>query len=84
MTFLLGDPCLLEHPLKAPTDFTARASGGATGGTVELAWTASAEADLGYRIDEATSADATIWTTVRDLPAGTTRLSLGPGALGKT
>jgi len=84
LTFLLGDPCLLEHPLKAPTDFTARASGGATGGTVELAWTASAEADLGYRIDEATSADATIWTTVRDLPAGTTRLSLGPGALGKT
>jgi len=84
LTYLLGDPCLLEHPLTAPTGFTARSMGPAVEGAVELSWTASSEADLGYRIDEAPSADAATWTVVRDLPAGTNRLRLGADARGKT
>lgn len=40
LTFLLGDPCLLEHPLLAPSAFNAKTQAGIT----ELSWTASPEA----------------------------------------
>lgn len=84
LTFLLGDPCLLEHPLKAPIGFHASAKGPSPGATIELAWVASPEANLGYRIDEADSMDAADWRPVRDLPAGTTRLHLEKRTPGKT
>ena len=80
LTYLLGDPCLLEHPLKAPLDFQARIQNGIT----ELTWTASPEADRGYRIDSAPANDSTTWTLVQELPPVTTRLRLESNAGGKT
>ncbi|MEY4692236.1 MAG: hypothetical protein RIT19_2561 [Verrucomicrobiota bacterium] len=79
LTFLLGDPCLLEHPLRAPSDFQAKASGNGT----ELTWTASPEADRGYRIDAAPRDDAIHWTLVQDLPPGTTRFRTEAVSAGK-
>ena len=84
LTFLLGDPCLLEHPLKAPTDFRARTEGGGPDGPIELDWTASPEADRGYAIDRAATDDAATWTPVRELPPGTTRFRVESAAGGKT
>ena len=80
LTYLLGDPCLLEHPLKAPLDFQARIQNGIT----ELTWTASPAADRGYRIDSAPANDSTTWTLVQELPPVTTRLRLDSNAGGKT
>ena len=80
LTFLLGDPCLLEHPLQAPSAFHARTQAGVT----ELTWTASPEATGGYRIDSAPANDSATWTQVQELPPETTRLRLESGAGGKT
>jgi hypothetical protein len=80
LTFLLGDPCLLEHPLQAPSAFQARTQAGVT----ELTWTASPEATGGYRIDSAPANDSATWTQVQELPPETTRLRLESGAGGKT
>jgi hypothetical protein len=79
LAFLLGDPCLLEHPLRAPSEFQAKRAG--TG--VELTWTASPEADRGHRIDVAPRGDAIHWTLVQDLPPGTARFRIEAGSDGK-
>lgn len=80
LTFLLGDPCLLEHPLLAPSAFNAKTQAGIT----ELSWTASPEATGGYRIDSAPANDSATWTLVQELPPETTRFRLESGAGGKT
>ena len=81
LTFLLGDPCLLEHPLKAPTDFRAQRAN--AGGDIELSWKGSPEADRGYRIDSAPETDSNSWTLVQELPPTTLRLRLDPTRAGK-
>ena len=80
LTYLLGDPCLLEHPLQAPSAFNFKTQAGVT----ELTWTASPEATGGYRIDSAPANDSATWTQVQELPTETTRLRLESGAGGKT
>ena len=79
LAFLLGDPCLLEHPLRAPSEFQAKRAGNG----IELTWTASTEADRGYRIDAAPRGDAIHWTPVQDLPPGTARFRIEAGSDGK-
>jgi hypothetical protein len=79
LTYLLGDPCLLEHPLQAPSAFKAKTQAGVT----ELTWNASPETPGGYRIDSATTNDSASWTQVQELPPETTRLRLESSAGGK-
>ncbi len=79
LTFLLGDPCLLEHPLQAPSAFKAKNQAGVT----ELTWNASPEAPGGYRIDSGPANDSALWTQVQELPPETTRLRLESSASGK-
>ena len=81
LTFLLGDPCLLEHPLKAPTDLRVQRTN--PGGDIELSWKGSPEADRGYRIDSASDTDPNSWTLVQELPPTTLRLRLDPTRAGK-
>ena len=80
LAFLLGDPCLLEHPLRASSEFRAQPRGDA----VELTWTPSPDADHGYRIDAAPRNDSQVWTPVQDLPPGTTRFRVETAPAGKT
>ena len=83
LTFLLGDPCLLEHPLKAPSDFRARIAAPGPDPAIEFEWTASPEVAGGHRLDSAPANDAAEWTRVADLPANATRFRLESGAKGK-
>lgn len=72
LVFLLGDPCIREQPIRAPRDFAAKKSGG----SIQLSWTVSPEADGGYRIMEASGPDAARWTEVATVEPSTTSIKL--------
>jgi hypothetical protein len=84
LTFLLGDPCLLEHPLKAPSDFRIHSAGTSTDRAIEFAWTGSPDATGGYRLDAATANDVAEWTRIADLPPKATRFRLESATTAKT
>jgi hypothetical protein len=80
LAFLLGDPCLLEDPVRPPGPMVVRV----VGGEIEARWTASPDADRGYRLMSAPSLDSPTWIPLAEIPPGaeTVRVRRPPTGLG--